>query len=514
MANILQIVAQALKGLNPRKPRDASSPSPSPLYAPPTGPQLKPIGLDGDVKKWMGGIEEAQGVLNQPAPKLQSPKVDPLESALSVFLAGSNPFAASKTLETPGLLAQGRADSANQQALLGYQQNRENAQSTIGTNTKLIDMALDRDAVAERVAGQLRAKELEGVTRREIASLQQNTQLLKTLANLEATGGITVPAVSAIYAQMGYQYEDAQAIATKIVEDIARNPSLKFALERAKVDNSKAKNSETELKRMWDDLQNPNATYAERYQIARKLQQREEIDPNVDLGVFLEQVGAQTQNAVAGANLKDKQADLAESTKKYRDELTKVLPSKAASDLAYKYAAADHLRNLDQQAAANFDFKQKIEIQKAMNANDRSILTSLQGEYGSITNDINSLRTSRRELEKKLLELQKDTPEYKDLAEDIAEYDRNIKIKLERRTSIQERANEVRSRMAEGEQVKPTETPTPQTTAPPALYGGIGQSGTAKKGSTKKHFTDAEKRKMGRGGKAVPVRVLPGGVTK
>ena len=189
-------LGKLLNKRKPSKPQTMTGTNPTPVYTPPI-PSKSLIGMDApEIQKLMGGIEQAQGVMSRPMPKAQEAKADPLEQLLSVVLAGTNKFAAGKTLDVPNQLAQQRADSANQQTFGQYKIDRENAEGQINTNTKLIDMALDRDAVTERVSGMLRKSELAGIAKLEVEKLKTNKDLIKVFAKLGETGGNTPPTSS------------------------------------------------------------------------------------------------------------------------------------------------------------------------------------------------------------------------------------------------------------------------------------------------------------------------------
>jgi hypothetical protein len=325
MANFLQTAAKALAGI--LKPKAKGTPpfnpdsdpngvigSMNPVFTPPKAPEKQPIGFNPfespEVKELIGGIKQAQGVLSQPAPQLQAPKEDPFERLLSVVLAGSNPHAAGRTLQTPNLLAQQRADTANQQTLANFQIGRESAQSTINTNQKLIDIALDRDAVAQRVSGMLKAKEMEGIAKREIATLQQNTQLLKTLANLEATGGITVPAVAAIYSQMGYDYEAAEAIAISVVDQVQKNPSMRMKLEQAKVAIQQTESTRKSENDFWDALESTNLSVTQRFRLITNAIRDGILPPETDAMAMAKELGPQGTLIQEKAETEDKMRDV------------------------------------------------------------------------------------------------------------------------------------------------------------------------------------------------------------
>jgi hypothetical protein len=429
-----------------------------------------------EVQNFMKGITDAQSVLNQPAPKLQSAKINPWEGLAAAFIASKNPFAAGKTLEVPGQLAAQRAETANQDIINQFQQTQRGAQSTINTNTKLIDYALDRDAVAQRVEAQLKAKQMDIAVKKEIATLNNNTQLIKTLANLAGNGGITEPAVAAIYMNLGYEPDEAHTIASGVVDSIIKNPSMQMKIKQAQLENDQQKIGDAKIKDDWNNLQNPNSTPLERYQIIRRLQKAGEIEPDVSAWDFAQAVGAQTKNLEEGLKLKQAQEDKLKAETAYKDELRKYLPTNQASQIAQRYANIDHLRNLDQQARDNFDLRQQQFIHQAKKQEYDAILGGLSKEYGSLQTDINSLRASRKGLETALHKIQTqnvngkivpindaDTERYEFLVDEIGRYDRTIQANKAKQEDIHNKAESTRTEMR-GDDIDITQSHQPRET--------------------------------------------------
>ncbi len=486
--------------------------SPLPVYTAPPPTAKKPIGLDDpESAKLMGGIDDARGVLARPMPKLQEAKPDPLEQILSVVLGGMNPHAAGKTLQVPLDLAQGRADSANKQAMGQFSLDRETAEGTIGANSKLIDMRLDRDGITERVNGMLRKSQLDGLARLEVEKLKNDKEMIKVFANLSGTGGLTVPAVTAIYLQRGYSQDEAEAIAEKAV---AAEPSLRMQIQMSKQETESYKAQETERNDHRKVILHPNSTFDARLNSIMAL--GDLGDPryaSMSMSEMIdaaEKIGAQTAKLEADTDLTKAKTD-------YQNALKKYLPEKMAADLAHKLASADHLRNLDNMASSKFDFDQSREARKQALDAYKSSLTSLSSAYGSLTNEINSLRTSRREWEKKLAELGPRTPEnakqYDEIQHEIDAYGRSVKGKIDQMDGIRDTADEIRRKMSEIPGGERTEVPEPRETEA-KLSGAIGGKSTvAKQGTTKKNMTDAEKRAAFRGKSTAPVKVsLPKGI--
>jgi Arc/MetJ family transcription regulator len=485
--NFLQSAARMLGGaiggqdswlgklFNKKKPVNTSVPPPTYSFNQP--PPKTPIGMDDpEITRLMGGITDAQGVLARPAPKLQEAKPDPLEQILSVVLGGLNPHAAGKTLQVPLDLAQGRADTANKQAMGQFNLDRETAEGTVNANSKLIDMRLDRDGITERVNGMLRKSQLDGLARLEVEKLKTNKDMIKVLANLEATGGTTVPAVTAIYLQMGYSQDEAEAIAEQVVRAA---PSLRMQIAQSKQETDAYKAQETERNNHRKVILAPNSTFDSRLNSIMAL--GDMGDPRYaamsmsEMIDAAEKIGAQTAKMEA-------ETDLTEAKTEYQKALKNYLPEKMAADLAHKLASADHLRNLDNMASSKFDFEQSKEARKQALDAYKSSLTSLSSQYGSLTNEINSLRTSRREWEKKLAELGPRTPEnakqYDEIQHEIDAYGRSVKGKIDQMDGIRDTADEIRRKMSEIPGGERTENPGTERTEPPALKGQIGAKGT------------------------------------
>jgi hypothetical protein len=413
-----------------------------------------------EVQELRDGILKAQGTLNESAPKLQKAKVDGTEAVLAAILGSVNPYASGKTLEVPNQLAQQRADEANQGIINDFNQKQKAAQGQINTNTKLIDYALDRDAVSQRVEAQLKAKQMDVTVKKEIATLAQNTQLIKTLANLEGNGGITEPAVATIYMQMGYQPDEAHTIAANVIDSIQKNPSLQVKIKQEKLSFEKDKLDQSKVKEDWDNLQNPNATMAEKYQIVRRLQRLGEIDPMIDGLGFAQQMGAQSRLAEENIALKKVQEDKVQAETNYKEALTKFLPSNMASQIAARYANIDHLRNLDQTARQRLDLDQQKVIQSAKKDEYKNIFNSLQKEYSDIQKDNNSLRQSRKALETQLHKIKTinsngqisaldpdDAERFEFLTEEIGRYDKSISDNKAKQSEIHNQAESTRSEM-------------------------------------------------------------------
>ena len=407
-------------------------------------------------------------------PKLQEAKPDPLEQILSVVLGGMNPHAAGKTLQVPLDLAQGRADSANKQAMGQFSLDRETAEGTIGANTKLIDMRLDRDGITERVNGMLRKTQLDGLARVEVEKLKNDKEMIKVFANLSATGGLTVPAVTAIYLQRGYSQDEAEAIAEKAV---AAEPSLRMQIQMSKQETEAYKAQETERNNHRKVILAPNSTFDARLNSIMALgdmgDPRYSAMSMAEMIDAAEKIGAQTGKLEA-------ETDLTKAKTDYQNALKKFLPDKMAADISAKLAYADHPRNLDNMASAKFDFEQSKEARKMALDAYKSTLSSLSSQYGNLTNEISNLRTSRRLWEEKLSALGPKTPEnakqYEEIEDQVQGYIRTIDGKLKQRDSVHETAESVRQKMSDIPGGERTDVPDPQKTEP-VLKGEIKPKG-------------------------------------
>lgn len=438
-----------------------------------------------EIKQLLDSIKTAQGTLNGPAPILQGPKVNPLESALSVLFASQNPFAAGKTLDVPNQLAKQRADLANENLINQYNAQKQAATSQINTSAKLIDYALDRDAVSERVLGQLKAKAMEGATKKEIATLQNNTQLIKTLANLEGNGGITQPAVAAIYMQMGYEPEEANTIANNVIQSIIKNPSLQMKIKQAQVEVNQGKLEETQNANDNKIILSTNSSYEDR--LAAGIRKAQRGDPlfagmTIDqLEAWAEKKGANTRYVESGIDLRESQEAKNQIETQYKTKLLEFLPAEKASQIARNYANIDHLRNMDQMALDKFDFQMRKDILAAKDREYKTILSGLSTEYGTIQSDNNSLRTSRKELETQLHKIKtevrdgktvtvndEDAGRYAFLMDEIERYDATINANKKRQASLHQAAEATRNDMRadlEPTQTHELERTNPQTPA-------------------------------------------------
>lgn len=465
MANFLQTAAKALAGiLGPKKKpqpdlrysqdqtvgnwgADFTLPTETPVYTPPAPKPKVPIGItqeqpfsaldSPEVKKLIGEIEGAKTTLGQPLPNLAKAKVDPLETGLALLLSGANPMAAGKTMAVPGQLAQQRADEINNPMMANFQMGREAAQGTISTNTKLIDIALDRDAVAQRVGAQLKAKEMEGSIRKEVAQLNQNTQLIKTLANLEATGGITIPAVTAIYQQMGYTREDAEIVANEVVNSINVDPSLKYRIDAAKVEVAKDKQNEVERNNYRKTALSPNATYEDRLNAYMALADLN--DPRFANMSFAEmQNAAMAQGSVTAKNeaqtkqitellpyrksLFQSQIGLSDNRAAEVSKRTSLMDEESAVKVAQGWAAIENLRSQigDREADRKLGYL-KLSTDVLIRSQD-----GLKTSLSTLATQTNTLR-GRLQAQMKALSLAETDEEKKRIENDIIGIEASIK---------------------------------------------------------------------------------------
>ena len=342
-------LGKLLNKRKPSKPQTMTGTNPTPVYMPPS-PSKSFIGMDDpQIQELMGGIQQAQGVMSRPMPKPQEAKADPLEQLLSVVLAGTNKFAAGKTLDVPNQLAQQRADSANQQTFGQYKIDRENAEGQINTNTKLIDMALDRDAVTERVSGMLRKSELSGIARLEVEKLKTNKDLIKVFAKLGETGGITVPAVTAIYLQMGYAQDEAEAIAEQAVRAA---PSLKVQIDMAKQETASLKQRKDAEDDFWDNLESDNLSVTQRFRLINEAKKDGIIPPEVDAMAMAKELGPKGQ-------LMQEKAETEDATRKGKvDEIGKKI-EKIESSIAKDWAQVEKWKSDTAQRGTEFEWKKR-----------------------------------------------------------------------------------------------------------------------------------------------------------
>jgi len=327
LANIVQAIAGLLRPGSVKKP-DPRAPIPSapklmepavPDYGLPAAPQAKPIGIGGDdpeLTRLYGQRDEAMGVLKRPMPKMQEAKPNTLESLLSVVLAGANPYAAGKTLEVPGQLAQQRADAANKPVMQQFALDRETAEKEVDSTGKLIDVHLDRDSVAAKVAEMGRIANAKLVAKRESEAIKNDQVMVKTLANLYATGGATVPGIAAIYVQRGYEHDEATAIAEQVVKQldpVNGDPSLKMKMQMASQVTKQMQADTQQRKGYRDALMDENAT--DRQRLGAMMALAEIGDPMfagmsyADMVAASKEDGAKTQKIESDIEIAKKKAD-------------------------------------------------------------------------------------------------------------------------------------------------------------------------------------------------------------
>jgi hypothetical protein len=243
---------------------------------------------------------EALNILRQPAPAMQPARVNGAEAGLGTLfgLLLENPAARSKAFNAPYALAESRADIANTNAANAFNQQQRTAQALLGHSQKVIAEWYDRDQAADKIEADMRKAELAGKVREFAAKAKNDGMLVKSLAQLAATGGVTVPGVKEILSMLDPEApeDELDAKAAEIVNQVNTNPSMQARMKMAQLEVSQQKATQDEVQNLWTAAQRPNATWQDRYQIYQRLQTMGQINPQADILAMAREEGAQTKN--------------------------------------------------------------------------------------------------------------------------------------------------------------------------------------------------------------------------
>jgi hypothetical protein len=194
--------------------------------------------------------------------------------------------------------------------------DRETAEKEVDSTGKLIDVHLDRDSVAAKVAEMGRIANAKLVAKRESEAIKNDQVMVKTLANLYATGGATVPGIAAIYVQRGYEHDEATAIAEQVVKQldpVNGDPSLKMKMQMASQVTKQMQADTQQRKGYRDALMDENAT--DRQRLGAMMALAEIGDPMfagmsyADMVAASKEDGAKTQKIESDIEIAKKKAD-------------------------------------------------------------------------------------------------------------------------------------------------------------------------------------------------------------
>lgn len=332
------------------------------------------------VNEQMSALRNAQGA--------SAPKVEPIEQLLEGL-------AISQGLPAFGSaygLAQGRA------ALAGAQnaQTLERAKAGLQYGTSALNSLLDRDAALDSVQARITMAESAGRVRQTLAQLRNNTSIIREMAKLSASGGLTLPSLTLMFQNMGSSAEEAGTLAQGTYEQYLADPSLQM---RIKQDELALKQGAQMDQNVRKDLGiasgDGNFTSLENYRARKRLKELYLSDPsqwarlveyNQPDAVLLQEAELLSERGRLAAN----QASVKETEGKIKKEMLKALPEEMADKHARIWAQINYWK--EQERNADLSLDEKIS-NNARNARIRLFgqsLAAVRSDLGNVTNDITS----------------------------------------------------------------------------------------------------------------------------
>ncbi len=375
---------------------------PRPDSAIPVGQDSVPIGgfkprhnpkIEEYTKIW----EDAQKQLRQGAPAESKPT---LPENIAGALFGSilsNPTASAKAYGAPAAIAQQRTATN----LAGYEAQQKAAQQSMTGAGQMIGHLQDADQAADAVESKIRLADMQGQIKMAIANAKNDITLVKSLANLEATGGVTENSAAMILQQLHpeWEWDAAQEAGKQLYQKYLTDPSLKMALEKDKVaiQGQKAQADETlKYTKIAEDDTNVNAQG--RLRAMLKLKQ---IDPNGSYGQMTIQEMQQAAEALSPkGQLTVDQQELTKANTKWRKVYTDLLPK----DLAIKAAAfsfsVEKFQKEFELASQKFDQDGMNEAYKREQDAKKGLISVIETEYKGVTDQLKNLRDKQAEFSK------------------------------------------------------------------------------------------------------------------
>lgn len=216
-------------------PQDYIGFEPQAIQPPPPPPQTSPFTAkrNPQIGPLMKSWEEAQAQLGAAPPKASTPTLGENIASALIGNFATNPTVQSKAFAAPGVLAGQRTA----QALQDYELSMKAAQNRAKGAETMIGMLQDADEAANKVEAQVQMATMKGAITQAVADAKNNTVLVKALANLEASGGITENNAAMIMQRIYPEWEwDAAVEAGKqLYAKYMNDPSMKMALERDRV---------------------------------------------------------------------------------------------------------------------------------------------------------------------------------------------------------------------------------------------------------------------------------------
>lgn len=466
LAGMLKKKPQPEYGLDPNAGRVSGEVVPSvPIPQSPVIPAT--VGASPEVADLMRDYRQANQTLMEPPPVRGEDQIDPIEAALAAF-AGSgfkSPGIQSRISGIPQALAKARGDYAYGGQVGAYEARQSGAETQARLSAQLVNAYLDRDAITAKIEADAKNKAMAEATKQAVAMARTNAQIGMKILQLDGEGKLNAPALASVLTMNGMAApEQAQAVAEGMIQDMRANPNAWMGLQQAKQQLDEEKFARDQTEQDEKTIDSVDAPFSRRLAAIGRLQASGRLPANADPVALANELSLKAQEMQA-------QISMTEARTKLLDEELRFLPTEQAMKVASHKAQLQHIRNQDNLARDKFDFE-KIESNRKLKIDAyKGALGGYQSAYGNLTNEINSVRVSRRDWESVMAESKPGSDTYNQAKAEVDAYSTKLLSLTQQRDAIHQQANALRSEMV-GDGIDPSEVSKPH-------QGGVGEGPAA-----------------------------------